>query len=148
MLTKENTYLIELHGDPQTQVCNLKSGETLAFAGYRIHTIYNTDSEELARYDNLTDTIDISPICKKEVDLVWVSSIDGGKTLSWLKSKVEAFSDDHKEIIIKENKVCDPEEVKFLNETFPEWFEYSSCDPAEFTKKAAKSRDEGEQNND
>jgi hypothetical protein len=131
MLKRDNIFLVEFHEpamNENTEVTKYKLDESKAkkAIGYRIYSVYNSDSERLAIYDANEDTIDLSPLLDKKGDnLVFVSKTENNDFI-WKTTKInDTVKDDNENTIISiiGTRECTEEESEFLDEVFPEYLD-------------------------
>ena len=129
MLNKDNIFLVEFHEpamDEETKVTKYKLDESKAqkAVGYRIYSVYNSDSERLAMYDAEADSIDLSCLLdKKGYNLVFISKTENEEFV-WKTTKInDTLKDDNENTIISilNTRECTEKETEFLNEVYPEY---------------------------
>ena len=115
-------FLIEFHGDKVSTVAYGQSGKEYDMHGLKIYRIIDRHCEILAKYDQITDSIDTSPLAIKDAMVVFVASEDG-KTLHWYKANIMAWDSDKREFAMSKYIECDPADVEYLNLLYPKYFE-------------------------
>ena len=127
-------YLIEFHGDELQIPAELGTGMIRHFKGLKICRIIDKDSNIVARYDQINDKMDVSSLCKENTSVVFVGSTNG-LNLEWITAEIEAWNTEKTEIVINHKRLCSFEEIKKLNEMYPEYYEHCSLNKEEFEKK-------------
>ena len=140
-LTKDNITLVEFHGTELVVPTELADKRIHNFKGLRVFRLVNSDCEEKAIYSNASDSCDLSYLKDKlNTNLVFVGGTKHSDfaginqdwvTLSWMTAVITNITDDADEILIDGKRLCTPEEVAFLNETFPEYYDHCKVDPNE-----------------
>jgi len=135
-LTEKPFFLVEFHpNDTQKVVLEKTDGGQIFAAGLKISRVVDKDCNELAKYDS-TKEFGIDLKCLKiegGCHIVSVNSLDG-KELCWIGMNLISSNPDGSEFVIGEKWKCSEEEVKLLNETFPEYFDHCRLGRSEFVK--------------
>lgn len=120
-------FLVEFHGDVTSTVAYSKSGKEYDMHGLKVYRIIDRDCQILAKYDQIKDQIDTSPLAIKDARIVFVASEDG-KTLHWFKAGISAWDDLKREFAITKYEKCDPTEIEYLNKIYPGFYENSKLE--------------------
>lgn len=115
-------FLIEFHGDKVSTVAYGQSGKEYDMHGLKIYRIIDRHCEILSKYDQVTDSIDTSPLAIKDAMVVFVASEDG-KTLHWYKANIMAWDHDKREFAMSKYIECSDSDVEYLEAIYPKYFE-------------------------
>jgi len=133
-MEKKTIYLVEFHGDELQIPMETDKGSIIHFKGLKVFRIVDDECNEVAKYDVLSDKMDISALCKENVILYFAGSTDGLR-LNWLTAEVDSWNTEKTEIVIKNKRLCSFPEVSSLNEMFPSYLEHCALTDEEFVLK-------------
>lgn len=139
-LTEKPFFLVEFHPDDTQNIVMEKSNGGHIFAhGLKISRVVDKDCNELATYDS-TKEFGINLSCLKiegGCNIVSVNSLDGEK-LCWIGMELVSSDPDATEFIIGSKWECTEDEVKLLNETFPQYFDHCRLNKHDFVEANAE----------
>jgi len=152
-MTRDNVLLYEKHDVVTSEVVALDQNRTAMIHGpkvFRVIKPVEDGFEELTAYDSNKDHTDLS--CLKNYIGNYLVSVDINSynkiDFEWNCSKIQDASEDSEIVMITEGRKCTDEEVQFLNELFPEY--YNNCffikDGKKITPLTNKEKDSDENN--
>jgi hypothetical protein len=126
LFTKDNILLVEFHtGEPVREVYDAPDNTKQIAVGEKLYAVYDGYSNRLAFYDQPSDTINLECLIGKEDYYLVAVSATPFNTFKWVCMQLGKPYElgGHQVFSIKGKRDCLPEEVKFLNETYPAYLE-------------------------
>jgi len=134
-LDSKKLYLVEFSKQQDIHKGFDQKGHALELHGLRISRIVDCDCNEISEA-NIKEQkeCDISVLAGGDKCIVAVIS-DNGITIHWCAFEIIKGDKTNKQFIIGKKWICNGEETKLLNETFPEYFEHCAVSSEEFYEK-------------
>ena len=134
-LESKKLYLTEFSKNMDIHKGYNAAGEAIELHGMRISRIVDCDCNEISEANILEHKeCDISCLAGGDKCIVAVVSTDG-ITVHWCAFEIIKGNDDNKQFIIGKKWMCNGEECKLLDETFPEYFDHCAVSGSEFYEK-------------
>jgi len=131
-MTKDNILLIEKQSVNQNEFIDNKEkeGQKIKISGFKLFRVIkpvDNGFDIIAQYNHEDDHINIS--CLKDYIGYYLVSVDRDKynndIFVWNCVKLGKGSEDNEVFTISDNRECTKEEVKLLNEIFPEYYDHA-----------------------
>lgn len=121
LMNKDNIFLVQFHPDASVNEVYEENGMKKMATGQKIFSVHDGYSKQLAYYDQPNDNIDLSCLVDKEDCWIVAVSATVYNSFKWICMLIGKPYElnDHQVFSIKGQRDCLPEEVEFLNETFP-----------------------------
>jgi len=130
VMTKENVLLYEKHDVTTTEALSTKDGKTYMVNGVKIFRVIKPVKDGfdvIAQYVADEDKIDLSVL--KNYTGWFMASVDrdsyDNSKFVWNCVELGEGSEDNQVFTITNNRACTEEEVKLLNELFPEYYDHA-----------------------
>jgi len=130
VMTKENVLLYEKHDVTTTEALSTEDGKTYMVNGVKIFRVIKPENGEfnvIAQYLADEDKIDLSPL--NDYTGWFMASVDRDSydhsKFVWNCVQLGKGSEDNQVFTIENNRACTEEEVKLLNELFPEYYDHA-----------------------
>jgi len=134
-LEAKKLYLVEFAKDKVIHKGYNEKGETIELHGMKISRIADCDCNTISEANVLEHKeCDISALAGGDKCIVAVVSTDG-LTVHWCAFEIINGNDESNQFIIGKKWMCNGEESKLLNETFPEYFDRCAVSGEEFYEK-------------
>ena len=145
-LEAKKLYLVEFSKHQDIHKGYNPKGEAIELHGLRISRIADCDCNEISEANvKESKECDISVLQGGDKCIVAVVSTDG-ISVHWCAFEIIKGDDTNRQFIIGKKWICNGEESKLLNETFPEYFDHCAVSGSEFYEKNKEfiSTDEGD----
>jgi len=131
VMTKDNVLLYEKHDVTTTEALNTDDGKTMLVRGVKIFRVIkpleNGEAEVIAQYLAETDSIDLSVL--HDYIGYYMASVDrdsyNNDKFVWNCVELGEGSEDSTVFTIMNSRACTEDEVKLLNELFPEYYDHA-----------------------
>ena len=129
MMTKDNVLLYEKHDTIQQQAVHQTDDKIVMVKGTRIFRVVKPESDgtykTLCQYDNDSDSTDLSEL--NNYKGYYMCSVDiydvDNDYLIWNCVQLEDGTEDNKVFSTINNRRCTDEEIKLLEDLFPNYYE-------------------------
>jgi len=134
-LEAKKLYLVEFSKEQVKHKGFNEAGEAVELHGLKICRIVDCDCNEISEaVISKHQECDLTALAGGDKCIVAVIS-DNGITLHWCAFEIIKGDPTNKQFIIGKKWICNGEETKLLNETFPEYFDHCAISSEEFYEK-------------
>ena len=136
-INTNNVLLLEKQNIQSHEAVTLDENKVVMMNGFKVFRIVEpvceniengpTDFIELCHYNIQEDKTDLSPLLDKKYNDYYLVSVDINQygKFQWTICQLNGGMENAEVFSIKDNRICNDEEIEFLNKLFPEYYEHA-----------------------